>query len=72
MTTALSICGAIEHCRITLEVVLPQFRVSNVGGVVKRTADGSVLILAPGVCFRLSLPGLLGKLWSLGDTRREL
>lgn len=72
MTTALSICGVMELCRLTLEVVLPQFGVSDVGSVAKRTANGSVLILVPGVCFRLSLPGLLGKLWRLGDTCREL
>lgn len=62
----------MELCRGTLKVVLPQFGVSDVGNMVERPTDGLVLILAPEVFFRLSLPGLLSKLWGLRDTWREL
>lgn len=55
-----------------MEVVLPQLGVSDVGNMVERATDGLVLILAPGVFFRLDLPGLLSKLWRLRDTWREL
>lgn len=64
--------GCWNSCRSTLEVVLPQFGVSDVGNMVERPTDGLVLILAPGVFFRLSVPGLLSKLWRLRDTWREL
>lgn len=62
-----------------MQVVLPQFGVSDVGDVVERPAqDGLVLMVAAGCGLRhhsglrLSLPVPLGELWRLRDTRREL
>lgn len=62
-----------------MQVVLPQFGVSDVGDVVERPAHGGpVLTLAAGVWprrhsgLRLSLPGPLSELWRLRDPWREL
>lgn len=77
MQTACSLPEDIKLC--TLQVVLPQFGVSDVGDVVERpTHNGMVLMLASGggllhySRLRLSLPGPLGKLWRLRDARRKL
>lgn len=62
-----------------MQVVLPQFGVSDVGDVVERSAhDGLVLTLAAGCGLRhhsglrLSLPGPLSELRRLRDARGEL
>lgn len=62
-----------------MQVVLAQFGVSDVGGVVKRTAHcGLVLTLAAGCGLlhysglRLSLPEPLSELRWLRDARRKL
>jgi len=61
-----------------LQVVLPQFGVSDVGGVVERPAHGGLVLPLAAGCrllhhsrLRLSLPGPLS-VWRLRDTRRKL
>ena len=63
----------------TLQVVLPQFGVSDVGDVVERSAHGGLVLTLAAGCglqhhsgLRLSLPGPLSELWRLRDARGEL
>ena len=69
----------IQLFRGTLQVVLPQLGVSDVGDVVERPAhNGLVLTLAPGYGLLhpsglgLGLPGTLSELRGLRDARRKL
>lgn len=62
-----------------MQVVLPQFGVSDVGGVVERPAHGGLVQTLAAGCgllhhsgLRLSLPGPLSELWRLRDARRKL
>lgn len=62
-----------------MQVVLPQFGVSDVGDVVEWSAHDRLMLTLAAGCgllhrtgLRLSLPGPLCKLWRLRDARREL